>query len=114
MEPGAVARAQPGIPIPPVTERFERSGKSRGACSYFWTDQHGIWIQALGRPAGADEVRLAHCSLDSQSFVAVYSTTGRIVGAVGMDSAASLSRCRPYIAQMAPVPASLSLLETRP
>ncbi|RAJ69908.1 NAD/ferredoxin-dependent reductase-like protein [Streptomyces sp. Amel2xB2] len=61
---------------------------------YFWTDQHGIRMQVLGRPAEADRIRMLERTPDPRKFVAVAEAGERPVGVVGWNSARGLRRAR--------------------
>ncbi|MFV2173721.1 NAD(P)/FAD-dependent oxidoreductase [Actinomadura sp. LOL_016] len=74
-----------------------------GDVPYFWSDQHGRRIQALGHPELADEFQVVHGSLNEDSFVVLYGRTGRTVGAVGYNAAAHLMRHRTTVAASAPL-----------
>lgn len=72
--------------------------------AYFWSDQHGRRIQALGDTATADTIDLVHGTYDADSWVALYARAGRLTGAVGYNAAAILMRHRAAIADGAPLP----------
>lgn len=67
------------------------------AVPYFWSDQFGVRLQSLGRPRGADEVRLRHGGWGSGDFVALYRKADQLVGAVGANAARTLMPYRALI-----------------
>ncbi|WP_163567280.1 NAD(P)/FAD-dependent oxidoreductase [Fodinicola feengrottensis] len=66
---------------------------------YFWSDQYGLKIQALGDIDPSEEVRVL--TDDGRRFLAVYVNDGRITGAVGCGRAGQLMKLRPLIARQA-------------
>jgi NADPH-dependent 2,4-dienoyl-CoA reductase/sulfur reductase-like enzyme len=59
---------------------------------HVWSDQYGHRMQLLGAGQPGDELRVVVGSLESRRFVALRGRAGRVVGAVGMDSAAGVMR----------------------
>jgi 3-phenylpropionate/trans-cinnamate dioxygenase ferredoxin reductase subunit len=57
---------------------------------YFWSDQYGVKIQALGCPALADHLELLEQSPDEQRLVAACVRDERMVGIVGVNAARRL------------------------
>ena len=78
--------------------------------AYFWSDQYGRRIQALGDTADADTIRLVHGRFDADSWVALYGRAGRLTGAAGYNAAAALMRHRAAIAAGAPFPDACTTL----
>ena len=78
--------------------------------AYFWSDQHGRRIQALGDTAGADTVRLVHGAFDAESWVALYGHAGRLTGAAGYNAAAALMRHRTAVTAGDPFPGACAPL----
>lgn len=72
--------------------------------AYFWSDQYGRRVQALGDTAAADTINLVHGDFDADSWVALYGHAGHLTGAVGYNAAAVLMRHRTAIATGAPFP----------
>lgn len=68
---------------------------------YFWSDQFGLKIQALGDIDPADEVRILDD--DGRRFLAAYVHDGHVAGAVGCGRAGKIMKLRPLIAAQAPV-----------
>lgn len=68
--------------------------KPCGSVPYFWSDQHGRKLQALGRPSGADDVRV----LDPDRPLALYSRGGLLTAVVGIDRSRDVIRLRPALA----------------
>ncbi len=66
---------------------------------YFWSDQYGLRIQMLGRPAPTDEVEVVDGSLDSEDsrFVAVYGRAGRLTAALAVGRPRLLMGFRPLL-----------------
>ena len=58
----------------------------------FWSEQHGVRIQAVGVPALADKIALAEGSLESRRLVAACLNGERLVGALGVDSPRAMLR----------------------
>ncbi len=67
---------------------------------YFWSDQHGLKIQALGHPSAGDTVRMLHD--DGRKFLAAYLSDGIVTGVVGCGMAGRVMKLRPLIVQGAP------------
>ncbi|HWE57022.1 MAG TPA: FAD-dependent oxidoreductase [Acidimicrobiales bacterium] len=51
---------------------------------YFWSDQHGVKLQFVGRAAAGDETRLLEGSFDDDRLLIAYGRAGRLVGALGI------------------------------
>ncbi|HUA94020.1 MAG TPA: FAD-dependent oxidoreductase [Acidimicrobiales bacterium] len=66
---------------------------------YFWSDQYGLRIQMLGRPAPTDEVAVVDGALDSEDgrFVAVYGRAGRLTAALAVGRPRLLMGFRPLL-----------------
>jgi NADPH-dependent 2,4-dienoyl-CoA reductase/sulfur reductase-like enzyme len=58
----------------------------------FWSEQHGVRIQAVGMPAIADRVALAEGSMESRQLVAVCLDDQRLVAAIALDSPRAMLR----------------------
>ena len=58
----------------------------------FWSEQHGVRIQAVGVPAIADRIALAEGSLAERRLVAACLDGERLVGALGVDSPRAMLR----------------------
>ncbi|MGF7235546.1 MAG: NAD(P)/FAD-dependent oxidoreductase [Frankia sp.] len=56
----------------------------------FWTEQHHVRIQSVGRPALADDCAITEGSIRSMSFVACYTRAGVVVGAVAFNASREL------------------------
>jgi NADPH-dependent 2,4-dienoyl-CoA reductase/sulfur reductase-like enzyme len=50
---------------------------------YIWSDQYDVKIQVLGDPGPEDTVEVVDGSYESGRFVAIYGSSGKLVGAVG-------------------------------
>jgi 3-phenylpropionate/trans-cinnamate dioxygenase ferredoxin reductase component len=57
---------------------------------YFWSDQYGIKIQAIGLPAKGLETELIEQSEDGERLVAARVAAGRVVGVVAINAAKRL------------------------
>jgi NADPH-dependent 2,4-dienoyl-CoA reductase/sulfur reductase-like enzyme len=79
---------------------------------YFWSDQYGLRIQMLGRPAPADEVAVVDGSLDAEDgrFVAVYGRAGRLTAALAVSRPRLLMSFRPLLIAGASWEEALALL----
>lgn len=56
----------------------------------FWTEQHHVRIQSVGRPALADDCAITEGSVRTMSFVACYTRAGVVVGAVSFNASREL------------------------
>jgi len=63
---------------------------AHAAPPYFWSDQYGSKIQALGCPAMADRIELLEQSPEDDRFVAACVSGDRMIGIVGMNAARRL------------------------
>ena len=79
------------------------AGRGRAAgfdpVPYFWSDQYGMRIQMLGRPAPSDEVAVVDGSLDAEDgkFVALYGRAGRLTAALAVSRPRQLMAFRPLL-----------------
>ncbi|WP_430333803.1 NAD(P)/FAD-dependent oxidoreductase [Rhodococcus sp. ACT016] len=76
---------------------------------YFWSDQYGLKIQALGTVSSDDDVHMIKD--DGRKFVAYYSRDGVLTAVVGLGSAGAVMKMRGKIAAGAPI---AELLESTP
>ncbi|RVW01805.1 FAD-dependent oxidoreductase [Rhodococcus spongiicola] len=76
---------------------------------YFWSDQYGLKIQALGTVSADDDVHVIKD--DGRKFVAYYSRGGALTAVVGLGSAGAVMKMRAKIAAGTPV---AELLESAP
>ncbi|HEY8582707.1 MAG TPA: FAD-dependent oxidoreductase [Capillimicrobium sp.] len=65
---------------------------------YFWSDQHGVKIQAAGFPARADRLEILEASDDGARLVAAGARDGRLVGIVAFSAAKRLAWYRRQLA----------------
>ncbi|MBF4997365.1 FAD-dependent oxidoreductase [Nocardia sp. BSTN01] len=72
---------------------------SQRGLAYFWSDQHGVKLQALGDFRPDDDVRIVHD--DGRRFMAVYARSGRISGVVGGGMPAKVIGARSLIERAA-------------
>jgi 3-phenylpropionate/trans-cinnamate dioxygenase ferredoxin reductase subunit len=68
---------------------------------YFWSDQYGLKIQALGHFQPSDDVHVMED--DGRRFAAVYSRDGILTGAVGCGRPAKVMKLRPQLLRGAPL-----------
>ena len=68
---------------------------------YFWSDQHGLSIMASGITAPRDEFRLAHGTLESNRFAAIYGLRGYLTGVVAVGWPRMLRRYQGLIRRQA-------------
>ncbi|GAA5044090.1 FAD-dependent oxidoreductase [Nocardia callitridis] len=68
---------------------------------YFWSDQYGLKIQALGTPSAGDDVKIA--ADDGRKFLAFYAKDGAVTGVVGAGMTGRVMRSRAQIAAGVPV-----------
>jgi NADPH-dependent 2,4-dienoyl-CoA reductase/sulfur reductase-like enzyme len=64
---------------------------------YFWSDQFGVRIQMLGRPAPTDEVVVVDGALDEEKFVVLYGRAGRLVATLSIGKPRQLMAFRPLL-----------------
>lgn len=69
---------------------------------YFWSDQFGVRIQVYGTITAASEFAVIHGGTDEDSFVALYGSGGRVVGALGWRAPRELRRARSLVASQVP------------
>jgi NADPH-dependent 2,4-dienoyl-CoA reductase/sulfur reductase-like enzyme len=70
---------------------------------YFWSDQYGSKIQALGCPALADRIELLEQSPEDDRFVAACVSGERMIGIVGMNAARRLPWYRKQLTEPRPL-----------
>lgn len=80
---------------------------------YFWSDQYGLRIQMLGRPAPTDDVEVVDGSLDAEDgkFVAVYGRAGRLTAALAVSRPRQLMSFRPLLVAGATFKEAVALLQ---
>ena len=71
--------------------------KPLAAVPYFWSDQYGLRLQALGLPSPADEFAVVDGSLGSGRFLAHYRRDGVVTGAAAIGMPGPLAKCRRLI-----------------
>jgi 3-phenylpropionate/trans-cinnamate dioxygenase ferredoxin reductase subunit len=76
---------------------------------YFWSDQFGLKIQALGFLGTADDIRTLTVGAKT---VVLYGRDGVLVGVLGFSAARSVMRMRPLIAGRATIGEAQALLST--
>jgi 3-phenylpropionate/trans-cinnamate dioxygenase ferredoxin reductase subunit len=70
---------------------------------YFWSDQHGVKIQGLGRPHEHDRLTTVMGDFDDHKALALYSRDGFVTGAVAWNLPPALMRCRSAVAGRSPL-----------
>ena len=74
---------------------------------YFWSDQHGVMLQFVGRARHDDVVEIIEGSLEDERFVAAYGRGGRLVAALGMRRPARVMAMRQMITEGEAFPVSI-------
>ena len=69
---------------------------------YFWSDQHGLSIMASGVTAPRDAFQLAHGTLESNRFAALYGLRGYLTGVVAVGWPRMLRRYQAMIRDRVP------------
>jgi NADPH-dependent 2,4-dienoyl-CoA reductase/sulfur reductase-like enzyme len=87
-----------------VGHNIARPGQPQSvpAVPYFWSDQHGVRIQSLGRLDQADEIRCVYGDWASPELVALYRRGDYLAGALGLGAARHLMPWRVAIERRAP------------
>jgi NADPH-dependent 2,4-dienoyl-CoA reductase/sulfur reductase-like enzyme len=70
---------------------------------YFWSDQYGSKIQALGCPALADRIEMLEQSPEDDRFVAACVSGERMIGIVGLNAARRLPWYRKQLTEPQPL-----------
>jgi 3-phenylpropionate/trans-cinnamate dioxygenase ferredoxin reductase component len=65
---------------------------------YFWSDQYGVKIQAVGFPARAHQLDILESTPDGDRFVAAGARDGRLVGVIAFNAAKRLAWYRRQLA----------------
>jgi NADPH-dependent 2,4-dienoyl-CoA reductase/sulfur reductase-like enzyme len=73
---------------------------------YFWSDQHGVKVQFVGRARPDDLVQIIEGSVEEERFVAAYGRGGRLVAALGMRRPARVMAMQEMITRQEAFPAS--------
>ncbi|MGP4019304.1 NAD(P)/FAD-dependent oxidoreductase [Saccharopolyspora sp. 5N708] len=75
---------------------------------YFWSDQHGLKIQLVGRVGAEDHVELRRAG---NRTIALYSAAGQLTAAVTLGWPRALATCRRLLREGADLAAALAALE---
>ena len=75
---------------------------------YFWSDQHDVKLQFVGRVAAGDHAEVAQGTLDQRSYVVAYGRQGRRRGVLASNAPKQLIRGRKLLAERASFDAALS------
>lgn len=73
------------------------------ATPYFWSDQYGIKIQAIGLPATGEQTELVELSEDGRRLVAARVKDGNVVGVVAINAAKRLMWYRKLLSSAPPL-----------
>lgn len=71
---------------------------------YFWSDQHGMKLQFVGRAHPDDEVRFLEGSFEEDRLLAAYGREGRLVAALGLRRPAKVMALQVQIGERAAFP----------
>ncbi|MEO3795878.1 FAD-dependent oxidoreductase [Nonomuraea sp. B10E15] len=69
---------------------------------YFWSDQYDVKIQAYGRPSGEAKLHIIADDPATHQFAALYSTDGRVTGAVTWNLPRQARDLRRHVAERTP------------
>lgn len=75
-----------------------------GPIPYFWSDQHGVKLQMVGRAEPGDETTIVEGSFDEDRLLIAYGAQGRLVAALGIRRPAKVMAMARQIADGAPYP----------
>jgi NADPH-dependent 2,4-dienoyl-CoA reductase/sulfur reductase-like enzyme len=78
---------------------------------WFWSDQFGRKLQLIGVAAGYDELRIVAGSLTAEKFLGLYRRGGRLVAAVGLNSAKGIGTVRGLLERGAAWAEALSTMD---
>jgi 3-phenylpropionate/trans-cinnamate dioxygenase ferredoxin reductase subunit len=76
---------------------------------YFWSDQYGLKLQMLGRPAPGDDVTLLHVG-PKERLVAVYGRDGVATAVFGVGAARWVMRAGPLLQERSSVDDAIALM----
>ncbi len=76
---------------------------SHSSPPYFWSDQYGYKIQALGCPAMAERIEMLEQSAQDDRFVAACVSGDRMIGIVGLNAARRLPWYRKQLTEPRPL-----------
>ncbi|MFF3566261.1 NAD(P)/FAD-dependent oxidoreductase [Nocardia jiangxiensis] len=82
--------------------------RAHTALPTFWSNQFGVNIKVVGVPSRADQVAVVQGSVADGAFVAAYGRSGRIVGALAVDTPRALDAYAAMIAARASFPPRLN------
>jgi NADPH-dependent 2,4-dienoyl-CoA reductase/sulfur reductase-like enzyme len=71
---------------------------------YFWSDQHGLKLQFVGRTGPGDDTVILEGSFDEERVLVAYGAGGRLVAALGLRRPARVMDMQRLIAEGAPFP----------
>jgi NADPH-dependent 2,4-dienoyl-CoA reductase/sulfur reductase-like enzyme len=66
---------------------------------YFWSDQHGVKLQFVGRASAGDDTVIVEGSFDDDRLLVAYGSSGRLVAALGMRRPARVMAMQRMIAE---------------
>jgi NADPH-dependent 2,4-dienoyl-CoA reductase/sulfur reductase-like enzyme len=76
-----------------------RTPRPYASLPYFWSDQHGVKIQMVGRVSPGDHVELVRGGADGDRTAAVYSAGGRVSAALTLGWPRAIAACRRLLSQ---------------
>ncbi len=75
-----------------------------GPVPYFWSDQHGLKLQMVGRPEPSSETAFVEGSFEEDRLLVAYGSGGRLVAALGIRRPARVMAMSALIEAGAPFP----------
>ncbi|MCW2523340.1 MAG: putative ferredoxin reductase, partial [Frankiales bacterium] len=77
------------------------ANRQLGEIPYFWSDQYGTKIQALGEPSGSADLTLIMAGAAGDRPLYLYSRGKQLTGVLGFGLARAVMRMRPLLAERA-------------
>jgi NADPH-dependent 2,4-dienoyl-CoA reductase/sulfur reductase-like enzyme len=96
-----------------INALFPARARAYETIPYFWSDWYGNRIQLVGSPV-AESVTFASGGPGADTFVALYRSGARLVGAATLNEPRKVMKYRRYIAQRGPWAGASELLLTMP
>ncbi|HUR08683.1 MAG TPA: MFS transporter [Nonomuraea sp.] len=101
--PMARAAGCPFDPSPELSRSSEQTPVSRVRLwDYFWADHYDVKIQAYGRTGGDAQLHIITDDATTHRFAALYSTDGRVTGAVTWNLPQQARALRHHVAERTP------------
>jgi 3-phenylpropionate/trans-cinnamate dioxygenase ferredoxin reductase component len=82
--------------------------------TYFWSNQYGRTIQAIGLPGTHDEAEVLFDDINTEKLLVVYGHDGKLAGAVGIHSPRELARARALLNSDAEFSHAVGVLAPQP